>query len=346
MSVHTGYVGAKACTAGPQPGAKALMAAFLGLYANKGGTNLGIFNCRAVRGSTTTTSLHGEGRACDFGINPHGAAWGTALAEVLRAFSAELGIQCVIWDRHIWSGAKPTAGWRAYSGTNPHRDHIHVELTWDAARSLTAEQAHRLLGGGEADKPGGPVSDRVLEIATPLMRGPDVLAVQVAVGVPEADRDQIYGPDTAARVRAFQQARGLTVDGEVGPQTWAAIRAATAPAPIPSPAPSGGAPMAVRDEVWQTPVPDYYTADSDDRMWASECLAWGTTHAAHARDAAREALAKATTLESKVDALLARVVSGGAAQPGVGSLSDADVARIRDAVVPAVLNELSKRTAA
>lgn len=331
MSVYVGYVGAKNCTTGPQPGSKALMAAFLGLYAAKGGTNLGIFNCRPVRGSTSTTSLHGEGRACDFGINPHGAAWGTALAEVLRAFSAELGIQCVIWDRRIWSGAKPEAGWRAYSGTNPHRDHIHVELTWAAARSLTAETAHRFLGG--SNKPGGPVADRVLEVTTPLMRGADVLAVQVAVGVPVAERDQLYGPDTAARVRAFQQSRGLTVDGQVGPDTWRAIRAA--PGPSPSPAPPGGTSMAVRDEVWQTPVPDYYTADGKDAMWASECLAWGTTHAAHARDAARQALAKVTTLESKVDALLARVAP---TPTGPAALSEADVQRIAKAVIAVLGN--------
>lgn len=185
--------------------------------------------------------------------------------------------------------------------------------------------------------------DRVLEIATPLMRGDDVLAVQAAVGVPVAERDGIYGPDTERRVRAFQQARGLTVDGEVGPQTWAAIRSATAPSsPPPPPAPAApGAAVTAPIQWWSYPVPDYYTGNAEDRLWASECLAWGTTHAANARDAAREALAKATTLESKVDALLARVVSGGTSTAGPVALSDADVARI----AAAVLAELSKRTA-
>jgi hypothetical protein len=128
------------------------MAWFLGAYAGQGGKNLGIFNCRQVRGSTRTTSLHGEGRACDFGINPHGAAYGTLLAEKLRLHSAELGIQCLIWNRRIWSGSYPDAGWRAYTGTNPHVDHIHLELSRAAARSLTPEHVHRVLADPQEEE--------------------------------------------------------------------------------------------------------------------------------------------------------------------------------------------------
>lgn len=54
--------------------------------------------------------------------------------------------------------------------------------------------------------------------------------------------DGIYGPQTTTAVRAFQKARGLTVDGVAGPEVWAALapkpgpRAGLAPVPIPSPA--------------------------------------------------------------------------------------------------------------
>jgi hypothetical protein len=148
MSLHVGYEAARTCTGGPTPGAKALMSWFLGQYGSRGGTNLGIYACRQVRGSSTT-SLHGEGRACDFGVTPHSAAWGDELAEQLRLHSGELGIQCVIWNRRIWSGAYPAAGFRPYRGTNPHVDHLHVELTRGAAAALTPHRVHDVLSGGD-----------------------------------------------------------------------------------------------------------------------------------------------------------------------------------------------------
>lgn len=42
--------------------------------------------------------------------------------------------------------------------------------------------------------------------------------------------DGIYGPLTASAVRAFQGAHGLTVDGDVGPVTWAALQQSPASA--------------------------------------------------------------------------------------------------------------------
>lgn len=173
MALHRGYEKATRCTDGPTPGAKALMAWFLGVYGGRGGKNLGVFVCRSVRGGTTT-SLHGEGRACDFGINPHGAAWGTALADQLRLHSAEIGVQCVIWNRRIWSGSYPDAGWRRYSGVNAHVDHIHLELTRAAAAALTSARVAQILTATSTSEEDDmtPEQDQLLRAVFQQLAGP------------------------------------------------------------------------------------------------------------------------------------------------------------------------------
>jgi len=59
-----------------------------------------------------------------------------------------------------------------------------------------------------------------------MLRGADVLAIQARLtelGFDSGKADGVYGPITAAAVTAFQQAKGITVDGIVGPQTRQAL---------------------------------------------------------------------------------------------------------------------------
>jgi hypothetical protein len=144
VTLYRGYAAAgNVCSGGPTPGAKQLMAWFLGAYRSVGSRNDGIYNCRTMRGSTFP-SVHGEGRAADLG-NPPGAAWAPKLADQLRLNSAELGIQCIIFNRRIWSGAHPDAGWRSYAGVDPHNTHLHVELSRKAAQGLTVARIVAVL---------------------------------------------------------------------------------------------------------------------------------------------------------------------------------------------------------
>lgn len=144
MTLYHGYQAAgSVCSGAPTPGCKALMSWFLGAYKKNGARNDGIYNCRDVRGGGSL-SVHGEGRAADLGCKA-GDKWAKQLADVLVAWSAELGIQCVIFNRHIWSGAHPDAGWRTYAGVDAHTTHLHVELSRKAAAGLTVTRIVSVL---------------------------------------------------------------------------------------------------------------------------------------------------------------------------------------------------------
>lgn len=250
MSIYHGYQGARSCTSGPQTGARGLMAWFLAGYSSKGGLNTGIYNCRSVRGGRTT-SLHGEGRAVDLGIRPYSAKYGTQLAEALRRNSKELGIQCIIWNRKIWSGSYPNAGWRRYSGVASHTDHIHVELAWSSAKwsankMVSVANKHlknvgdiKVSGGGSGNKYGNPKASH--EVGSRIMNlydaGSDVRWLQrrlTKVGH-KVTVDNYFGPSVQKAVKAFQKAAKITVDGDVGPATIKALKAAKVVAKDPAP---------------------------------------------------------------------------------------------------------------
>ena len=88
---------------------------------------------------------------------------------------------------------------------------------------------------------------RILKLVSPPMRGEDVKAVQQLLAgegllsqAPDVyGIDGLYGNATAQAVRTFQLHEGLSVDGQVGPNTLKALleKALPAPAPQPPPAP-------------------------------------------------------------------------------------------------------------
>jgi hypothetical protein len=84
-----------------------------------------------------------------------------------------------------------------------------------AVAGLAAAQssAHPRPGGAQASQ----AEKRLLKFGS---RGSDVKAVQRALGI---QADGIFGTQTRAAVRQFQQRNGLAVDGVVGPRTRAAL---------------------------------------------------------------------------------------------------------------------------
>ncbi len=228
MSLYTGYDGAKSCTGRAADGAKALMSWFLGAYSGRGARNLGIYNCRQIPGSTSL-SLHGEGRAADLGV-PVGAGWAQTLADALVANSGELGVQLVIYRRKVWSGRYPNSGWRAYTGSNPHNDHLHVELSWQAARTLTTQAIQARLVGTPVPNP-GPSTDwtKAIVMSLPVLkRGAKSVAVTrlqalLNVAGQSLKLDGDFGSRTEAAVRAEQSQAGTVADGVVGKHTWSVL---------------------------------------------------------------------------------------------------------------------------
>lgn len=208
------WQGAGPCASGPTAGARAL-ASWLGREFT--GTSGGIYNCRSVRG-TKVPSIHGEGRAVDWMMpvrNGRGNPEGHDIVRVLGAAGRRLGVQTVIFDRTIWSARSPSG--RAYTGVHPHFDHLHIELTRESARTLTAGTLGLLMAG------------RAVVAAAPTIRptlrqgarGEQVRVLQRNLGGLAADG--VFGPRTTESVKRFQRANGLKADGIVGRRTWGAL---------------------------------------------------------------------------------------------------------------------------
>lgn len=143
-SQYVGYQGASRCLGRAQPGA-----IFLGDYIrqhfghlmnlNVDGRGVQIYNCRSVRGGSST-SLHSEGRAIDIFIPLTGGradnAKGDIIANWLMTNAQRIGVQYMIWDRSRYR-ASGSNRQRCYSGSYHHENHIHIELSWAGARKET-----------------------------------------------------------------------------------------------------------------------------------------------------------------------------------------------------------------
>lgn len=162
------------------------------------------FNYRPVTGGGSLSN-HSSGTALDLNAPEHPYdASGTFTAGQVAAIRAILDM-CEGTVR--WGGD--------YTST---KDEMHFELNKAPGDASIARVAAKL--GGSTPPPSRPT----------IREGDEGAAVTEAQQLLNAkgfacDVDGIFGPRTAQAVVGFQNANGLTADGIVGPNTWAALLA-------------------------------------------------------------------------------------------------------------------------
>lgn len=138
---------------------------------------------------------------------------GVHIPTVLAAAMLHTWVRYVIHDRRIFHIDNDFAPKR-YTGTNPHTEHIHVSLE-HAVAAETSRIAWPPIDGTFVwpELRLGAVSAPVRQLQAFLNGHGACLRV-----------DGVFGNGTRLAVLAFQKAKGIGVDGIVGPQTLGALR--------------------------------------------------------------------------------------------------------------------------
>jgi hypothetical protein len=129
------------------------------------GRGIQIYACRNIRGGRGL-SVHSTGRALDVFIpTGRGGAANNAKGDVIANWLVQnadrIGIQMLIWDRTIWKASGGIPRDRCYQGAHPHNDHIHVEISDDAADLNTPffrGEAEPPMSGGDDSRADSPVA--------------------------------------------------------------------------------------------------------------------------------------------------------------------------------------------
>ena len=130
------WVGESGCGGGLLQGTS-LLRDYIMLYFPQA-WSIGGYACRPIVGDSNSMSVHATGRALDImietvdGSNADNTA-GDVIGNWLIEHSELIGIQMIIWDRWIWNASLDPPKDHDYTGQHPHNDHLHVELSVEAA---------------------------------------------------------------------------------------------------------------------------------------------------------------------------------------------------------------------
>ena len=182
--------------------------------------------------------------------------WQGNLGQPALTSVIDLGMLLVSSDYTGYSDTGP--GWASYGGMTPvvwqytstAKLNGVANVDFNAYKGTLAQfQAQVTAGGGSVGDPTLVQGDT----------GPAVQKLQTRLNVWGAKLtvDGNFGPATLAAVKAFQTAHKLTVDGVVGPATWAVLNQNPTTTPTPYPAPTALAISSVSVTVtWDAVVVD------------------------------------------------------------------------------------------
>ena len=163
--------------------------------------------------------------------------WQGNLGSASLAPVSDLNMLLVSSDYTTYSDTGP--GWTAYGGMTPIIWQYTSSATLNGVKNVdmnafkgTVADFQTAATGGGAGQTSGPAEPTLSEGAT----GDAVKTLQTRLNVWGATLtvDGDFGPATLAAVKAFQTQQHLTVDGVVGPQTWAALLAGPGTYPAPT----------------------------------------------------------------------------------------------------------------
>lgn len=163
-------------------------------------------------------------------------------------------LKYVIWDRKIWSRARASEGWRAYTGSNPHTKHMHVSVGRgpDGESSGPYDDASPwgIAPGSKPPSkpsvPSGPDSIEEIIMALPTIRDNSApkaakqraQSLLAANGYPPEHTfnsrgvpDGNWGPGSRSSLKRFQKDKKVRNsvlangegDGVLGDHSWAAL---------------------------------------------------------------------------------------------------------------------------
>lgn len=138
-----------------------------------------------------------------------------AVYALLDEFSKTAGAQLWIYRGQIANRDVDNWKRRPYTGANKHDKHTHLQSRPTREKTTFTGDLDHVVDAANAKPATGPrPGSRTLSKG---MTGPDVAYLQRWLGIPD---DGDFGTKTQARVEWYQDMRGLTVDGIVGPATW------------------------------------------------------------------------------------------------------------------------------